>query len=141
VDGVAEAGLTKAQLNQYLGGSQFAYFGFTGATGSGTTTNTVQLNSLAATSEAGAQLSLDTGSGNDVFQFKTGFGQQTILNFHTGTAATHDTLDLHGLGFASVQDVLNHTDLGANAVIHSGTDMITLTGITKAQLQTFDFLI
>lgn len=34
----------------------------------------------------------------------------------------------------SLQNVFDHTDLGANAAIHAGVDDITLQGVTKAQL-------
>jgi hypothetical protein len=92
---------------------------------------------------------LSGGLGDDTFVFRPGFGHDRIvspaggLDFQIGTAAHHDTLDLRGLGFASVQDVLNHADLGANAVIHAGADDITLVGVTKTQLQshTFDILL
>ncbi len=92
---------------------------------------------------------LSGGSGDDVFVFRPGFGHDRIVSpagstdFQVGTAAHHDTLDLRSLGFATVQDVLNHTDLGPNAVIHAGVDEITLVGVTKAQLQlhTFDLTI
>ena len=43
-------------------------------------------------------------------------------------------LDLRGLGFTSVIDILNHTDAGPSAVIHAGADDITLVGIDKALL-------
>ena len=88
---------------------------------------------------------LSGGSGDDVFVFRPGFGHDRIASpagsadFQVGTAAHHDTLDLRSLGFASVQDVLNHTDPGANAVIHAGVDDITLIGVTKAQLQMHSF--
>lgn len=91
----------------------------------------------------------DTTRSRATFAFGLGFGHDRIvsvaglLDFQVGTAAHHDTLDVHGLGFTSVQDVLNHTDLGANAVIHAGNDDITLVGVTKAQLQahTYDLTI
>ena len=76
-----------------------------------------------------------TGSaGDDNFVFRPGFGHDTITDFNIGTPANHDVLDLRGLGFTSVQDVLNHTDPGANAVIHAGIDDVTLQHVTKAQL-------
>jgi Ca2+-binding RTX toxin-like protein len=88
---------------------------------------------------------LSGGTNNDTFVFRAGFGNDVVTDFKIGTLANHDTLDLHGLGFTSATDVLSHTDLGANAVIHivGATDTITLTGVTKAQLTShaFDFLI
>lgn len=89
---------------------------------------------------------LSGGGDNDTFVFRPGFGKDLINDFEIGgatAASTHDVLDLRGLGFTSIQDVLNHTDLGANAVIHVGADDITLLGVTKAQLAAhqFDFMV
>ena len=86
---------------------------------------------------------LTGGGGDDTFVFRPGFGHDTITDFNIGTAAGHDVLDLRGLGFTSVQDVLNHTDPGANAVIHAGIDDVTLQHVTKAQLalHTVDILV
>ena len=85
---------------------------------------------------------LTGGSGADTFVFRPGFGHDTITDFNAGTPANHDVLDLQELGFASLQAVLDHTDLGANAIIHAGIDDVTLEGVTKAQLasHTFDIL-
>ena len=75
--------------------------------------------------EGGAGQDTITGGGsNDAFP---GFGRDTITDFNIGTL-------LRGLGFTSVQDVPNHTDPGANAVIHAGIDDVTLQHVTKAQL-------
>jgi len=86
---------------------------------------------------------LTGGSGDDVFVFQAGFGHDVVTDFSVGDTTHHDTLDLRGLGFTSTTDVLNHTDLGASAVIHAGSADITLTGVTKALLSshTFDFLV
>jgi len=84
---------------------------------------------------------LTGGGGNDTFVFRAGFGRDVITDFQVGSSAKHDVLDLHGLGFKSVQDVLNHTDLGVNAVIHAGGDTITLHGVTEAQLAAHPFII
>ncbi len=74
------------------------------------------------------------GAGNDTFVFGAGFGADTVFDFQVGDATNHDTLDLTALGFTSVQDVLDHTDLGPNAKIHSGVNSITLLSVSKAQL-------
>ena len=77
---------------------------------------------------------LTGGAGNDNFVFRPDFGHDTITDFQVGTSANHDTLDLSGLGFTTLQSVFDHTDLGANAVIHAGANDITLLGVNKAQL-------
>jgi Ca2+-binding RTX toxin-like protein len=89
---------------------------------------------------------LTGGGGSDTFIFHPNFGKDIITDFQIGgatAATTHDVLDLRGLGFSSIQDVLNHTDPGVNAVIHVGADDITLSGVTRAQLAAhqFDFLV
>jgi serralysin len=83
------------------------------------------------------------GTGDDTFVFRLGFGHDTITDFAIGTAAHHDLLDLRGLGFTSINDVLDHTDLGPHAVIHSGVDNITLHSVTKEMLAShpFDLLV
>jgi hypothetical protein len=51
-----------------------------------------------------------------------GFGNDTVTDLDK-----HDTLDLTGLGFNSLQEVWDNTmDVGSNAVITSGADTITL---------------
>ena len=88
------------------------------------------------------------GAGNVIFVFRTGFGNDKIrhdknLDFKIGDAVNHDVLDLQGSGFTSFADVLSHTDLGANAINHTGLDAVTLQGVTKAdpQAHTFDLVI
>jgi Ca2+-binding RTX toxin-like protein len=86
---------------------------------------------------------LSGGGGKDTFVFAPGFGSDTITDFQLGTSAAgnHDILDLHALLFASPTDFFAHIDAGANAVIHSGADTITIQGVTKAQLMArpYDF--
>jgi VCBS repeat-containing protein len=84
---------------------------------------------------------LTGGLGNDIFVFNNDFGKDTVTDFTAGTLLAHDTLDLRGLGFTSTADVLAHTDAGPNAIIHAGSNDITLSGVTSAQLQTWVFLI
>lgn len=86
--------------------------------------------------------SLTGGAGNDTFVFAPGFGNDRITDFTAGTARAHDTLDLHGLGFMSFDDVLLHTsnDSFGNAIIHAGMDDVTLTGVGKLQLHIWDVL-
>ena len=77
---------------------------------------------------------LTGGLGDDLFVFRQGFGHDTVADFSVGDGSHHDTLDLRGLGFATAQDVLDHTDGGPNAVIHAGADDITLLGVSKTAL-------
>jgi Ca2+-binding RTX toxin-like protein len=78
---------------------------------------------------------LTGGKGNDTFAFVPGFGNDTVTDLDK-----HDTLDLSGLDFVTLQDVWDNTmDVGSNAVITSGTDTITLEGVTLAQLQSHSF--
>jgi spore coat protein A, manganese oxidase len=84
---------------------------------------------------------LTGGLGNDIFVFANDFGKDTVTDFTNGTLLAHDTLDLRGLGFTSAADVLAHTDAGPNAIIHAGSNDITLSGVTSAQLQTWVFLL
>lgn len=92
---------------------------------------------------AGGNDTLTGGAGNDTFVFAPGFGRDVVTDFQVGTSAAgaHDVLDLHALGFASIADALAHTDAGNNAVIHAvtGTDTITLQGVSKAVLLTHQY--
>lgn len=83
------------------------------------------------------------GAGADTFVFKPGCGNDTILKFNSGRAADHDTLDLRGLDFRNVADILAHTAEGPSAVILAGSAKITLANISKAQLAAhpFDMLV
>lgn len=74
------------------------------------------------------------GAGDDIFVFRPGFGHDNIQDFNIGDTVHHDTLDLRGLGFTSVADVLNHTDDGLNATIHAGADDVFLFHVTKEML-------
>jgi VCBS repeat-containing protein len=78
-------------------------------------------------------------AGDDTFHFRSGFGNDMVLDFAVGTAEHHDTLDLRNLGFASVADVLAHTDSGPNAVIHVGANDITVLNVSKAVLAAHDY--
>ena len=75
-----------------------------------------------------------TGStGHDTFIFHSSFGKDTITGFDVNA----DVLAFDHTLFATVADILNHTkDVKSNAVIaYDGTDTVTLTGVTKAQLE------
>ena len=51
---VGQLQLTPAQFASYFGGSNYAYFGFTGSTGGLSALHQIQLNSLNATFETGS---------------------------------------------------------------------------------------
>ena len=85
----------------------------------------------------GADL-LRGGTEADTFVFATGDGQgpgDTIIDFEVGV----DTIDLSATGLAYGD--LTIQDVGANATIAYGTDLITVFNTTAAQLDTnqFDF--
>lgn len=46
------------------------------------------------------------GTGNDTFEFHTGFGHDTIIDFEVGTAEAHDLIDLVDAGFADFSQLL-----------------------------------
>lgn len=78
------------------------------------------------------------GTEADTFVFGTGDGQgigDTIIDFEVGL----DTIDLSATGLAL--DDLTIIDVGANATIACGTDLITVYNTSAAQLTPdhFDF--
>ena len=80
-----------------------------------------------------------TGRGGaDIFGFFHGSGSDSITDFISAT----DRIDLSKVGFETYQAVLDATaDVGGNAVIDlGGGDLVTLRGVTKAQLQSGDFI-
>jgi Ca2+-binding RTX toxin-like protein len=77
---------------------------------------------------------LTSEGGGDFFVFRSGFGHDMVADFNVGDSLHHDVLDLRGLGFASIQAVLDATDSGSNAMIHVGSDDITLLSVSKAML-------
>jgi hypothetical protein len=96
---------------------------------------------------------LDGGTGNDVlvagaghtgclFVFKPGHGQDRIEGFLAGNAAT-DVIDLRGFGLTMTSLMNTYaTDVGGNVVIAlSGSDILTIAGVTKAELTAGDFLL
>ncbi|MBV9462187.1 MAG: hypothetical protein JO141_32370, partial [Bradyrhizobium sp.] len=93
----------------------------------------------AQTVVAGAANQTLTGTGaaeNFVFNF-SGFGQDTVTNFHPET----DTLQFNSSMFATAQAALDaaRDDGHGNTVIVEGHDTVTLTGILKANLHLSDF--
>ena len=82
------------------------------------------------------------GAGDDTFIFSLGDDHDTITDFAAG-AATDDVINLQGFGtaFDSFAEVLAAaSDNGVDATIDfGGGDIITLQGVTVAQLDASDF--
>ena len=94
---------------------------------------------------------LDGGAGNDTllagahirdrFVFHDGYGIDNIVNFARHGAGGIDVIDLNGFGlnFSSLQSYLS--DVGGNATITiNAATILTIEGVTKAQLLDSDFL-
>ncbi|TPG46495.1 calcium-binding protein [Roseomonas nepalensis] len=84
---------------------------------------------------------LTGGVGNDLFIFGTGFGADVITDFGRA-AGNRDQIQFQTGTFANLLAVQNASqDVGGNVVItFSGTDTLTLVGITKASLSSADFI-
>lgn len=77
------------------------------------------------------------GAGRDTFVFTSGFGDDTIHDFTVG----FDSIDLSTLSAGTFTDVLSNTaDVSGDAVITLSGNTITLTGVTKSQLLSDDFI-
>jgi serralysin len=80
---------------------------------------------------------LSGGAGRDTFVYSASFGNDTINDFTVG----FDSINLSALGIADYTSLLANTaDVGGNAVITLSGNTITLTGVTKSQLQQGDFI-
>jgi len=94
-------------------------------------------------------LTLDGGRGNDTFAFRDGFGARggfgdvTITNFKVGSAANHDTIEMHSLpGLDNFDQVVAHASVVDGHVVISDArgDTITLDNVHKVEhLHSFDF--
>lgn len=93
---------------------------------------------------AGGRLDVSGGDGDgDRFLFSSGSGLDTIVDFENDV----DLIDFRGLNletgrfpsFAAVQLALSESD-GNTTITISGTDAITLLGVTNAQLDASDFI-
>jgi Ca2+-binding RTX toxin-like protein len=83
------------------------------------------------------------GGGNDTFVFRVGFAEDRISNFIFGSAANHDTMELHSLPYLhSFAQLKAHEQLiGGDVVISDRVgDTITLLNIhSKTDLVAADF--
>lgn len=81
------------------------------------------------------------GAGADVYILSSGFGYDTITDFWAGAGRT-DRVWFQGAGLATYADVLAHAANSAAGVVIAvaGQGMLTLSGITLAQLNADDFL-
>lgn len=95
---------------------------------------------------------LDGGEGNDTlvaaaghtgdrFIFRPGYQRDRIEGFAAGNAAT-DVIDLRGFGLTYTNLINTYAfDTGGNVVLRFGLDVLTIAGVTKAQLTEGDFLL
>ena len=94
-------------------------------------------------------LTLDGGRGNDTFAFRDGFGARggfgnvAIADFKLGSAANHDTIEMHSLpGLDSFDQVLAHASVVDGHVVITDDigDSIALNNVHKVEhLHSFDF--
>jgi Ca2+-binding RTX toxin-like protein len=88
---------------------------------------------------------LDDSSGNDTFVFHVGDGGQDNVRGFTAGAASGDVLEIHGTGWTTLADVLNHLGTGTNnntTVIQlDATTSIMLKGVSALDLTNSDFLL
>ena len=77
------------------------------------------------------------GAGRDTFVFTSGFGNDTLHDFTVG----FDSIDLSSLSLGTFTDVMSNTaDVSGDAVITLSGNTITLSGVTKSQLLSTDFI-
>lgn len=90
------------------------------------------INGVTEIASTGANETLVATAGRDNFVFNSAFGDDTITGFTLGADAM--VFD-HSL-FATVADILAAaTSSGSDTIITHGTDTVTLTGISLAQVQ------
>ncbi len=108
--------------------------------GAGNDTVDGGLGNDSITGEAGNDL-LKGGAGADTFIFNKGNGQDIISDFVAGAAAGHDVIDISTAMFANYTALkAGLTQVGADAVLTSGTDSITFKAVTVANLVASDFI-
>ena len=77
------------------------------------------------------------GAGRDSFVFSASFGNDTLHDFTVG----FDSIDLSALGVGTYTTLLANTaDVSGDAVITLSGNTITLSNVTKSQLQSGDFI-
>jgi Ca2+-binding RTX toxin-like protein len=88
---------------------------------------------------------LDGGSGNDklhgdsgqdIFVFEKGSGWDTVADFRSG----QDRVDVSGLSGVKGTSDLNLTQVGEDAVIWHGSDILVLKGVQASDLDSSDFV-
>jgi cysteinyl-tRNA synthetase, unknown class len=82
------------------------------------------------------------GNGNDLFQFVSGLGQDTIMDFTPGPVGSQDLLDISGLGITAATFAAN-VKIGAGAngstIITIGTGSIHLLNVAPSSIDITDF--
>ncbi len=77
------------------------------------------------------------GRGKDTYAFRTGWGTDTVIDFHHGT----DKLDLTGVAKLSTHTQLRVSQSGADTKIVFDGDTIVLKNVAAASLTATDFLL
>ena len=96
------------------------------------------VDTLSGNSAANA---LTGGGGADAFLFKAAFGADTVTDFQA-IGSAHDLLQFDAAAFSSASAALAAAhQVGADVVINSGTNSVTLKGMNLASLTTADFRI
>jgi hypothetical protein len=73
---------------------------------------------------------MNGGPGNDIFQFESGFGTDTITGFDANPAGGQDQLDIAPLGITADTFAANVAIIsGANTSVTIAADSVTLTGV------------
>ena len=81
---------------------------------------------------------LTGGGGVDVFVFAAGGGADTIKDFTDAL----DKIDLTDFGFATLAEARGHfSDVGLNCVFTMGSDVLTLTAFSLAQIDGADLIL
>lgn len=78
------------------------------------------------------------GSGADEFQFFLGYGKDRVVDFVDGV----DRIDLRAWAFANATAARTHfADVGGKLVFTMGVDVLTIDGMTKAQISAVDLIL